>query len=313
MHPVCGRYNRGMSERVERHDPHTAVKQELLVRYLDVWTPTVLRSQRRATYLECGGGGSAVVALRVFGEFADRLDGHRLDVVVLGAPAEPVTEVLRELGEPPGLSLRSLDVSVALTVTGPVLAHLDLMGEHPLDEPAAWRLIASVARGKAAEVLLVMPPVAPERVSDYRARMSDAGLGYAVHVELADDEGRAQLLLFATSIKKHLATFKDALWAADEYAGIRYRDPRDVERTLVDIALNPQLHPLRRALLDELARRGRCTVAELQCHALTETLYRPADAIRVLTSAATSDAIVREPEKGRLTPRTVVFLNSRSG
>lgn len=302
-----------MSERVERHDPHTAVKQELLVRYLDVWTPTVLRSHRRATYLECGDGGYAAAALRVFGEFADRLAGHQLDVVVLAAPDEPLTAVLRELGEPPGLSLRSVDVSADLTVAGPVLAHLDLVGARPLDEPTAWRLVASMARGKAAEVLLVLPPVAPEQVLDHRTRLLDAGLGYAVHVELIDGEGRAQLLLFATKVKKHLVTFKDAMWAADEYAGIRYRDPRDPEGTLVDIALTPPLHPLRRVLLDELARRGSCTVADLQHHALTETIYRPADTLRLLTSAATGDTIAREPAKGRLTPRTIVFLSNPSG
>lgn len=302
-----------MSERVERQSPHTAVKQELLVRYLDVWTPTVLRSHRRATYLECGDGGSAAAALRVFGEFADRLAGHQLDVVVLGVPDEPLTVVLRELGEPPGLSLHLLDVSAEPAVAGPVLAHVDLVGEHPLDEPAAWRLVASMARGKAAEVLLVLPPAAPEQALDQRKRLLDAGLSYAVHVELTDREGGTQLLLFATKVKKHLATFKDAMWAADEYAGIRYRDPHDPERTLVDIALTPQLHPLRHALLDELARRGRCTVADLQQHTLTETIYRPADTLRVLTSAASGDTIAREPEKGRLTPRTIVFLDSASG
>lgn len=302
-----------MPERVERDDPHTAVKQELLVRYLDVWTPTVLRSHRRATYLECGDGGYAVAALRVFGEFADRLAGHQLDVVVLAAPDEPLTAVLRELGEPPGLSLRSLDISAEHTVAGPVLAHLDLVGERPLDEPTAWRLVGSLARGKAAEVLLVLPPAAPEQVLDHRTRLFDAGLGYAVHVELTDGADRAQLLLFATNVKKHLVTFKEAMWAADEYAGIRYRDPRDPERTLLDIALTPQLHPLRRVLLDELARRGRCTVADLQHHTLTETIYRPADTLRVLTSPATGDTIAREPAKGRLTPRTIVFLNRPSG
>jgi len=75
---------------------------------------------------------------------------------------------------------------------------------------------------------------------------------------------------------------------------------------LVDISLTPQLPPLRRVLLDELARRGRCTVAELQRHTLLESIYRPADAIGALTSAASAGAISREPEKGRLTPRTLV-------
>jgi hypothetical protein len=59
-------------------------------------------------------------------------------------------------------------------------------------------------------------------------------------------------------------------------------------------------------LLDELARRGTRTVADLQRHTLHETIYRPTDTIDVLTAAATAGAITREPPKGRMSPRTVV-------
>lgn len=295
-----------MAERAERRDPHTAVKRELLVRYLDAWTPAVLRSHRRATYVESGNVDPAADALRVFGEFADRLVGHHLDVVILGAPAEPLAAMLRELGEPPGLSLQTVDDPADLTVTGPALAYLDVVGDSALDEPAAWPLLASLAPGKAREVLLIVPPAAAEQVTGYRTRLHDAGLEYTVNVELADDDGLAQLLFFATGDTKHLAMFKNELWAADEFAGIRYRDPRDAEHTLVDISLTPQLLPLRRALLEELARRGSCTVADLQRHTLLETIYRAADTVEVLTSAASAGAITREPSKGRLTPRTVV-------
>jgi hypothetical protein len=289
----------------ERQDPHTAVLRELLVRYLDAWTPTVLRSHRRATYIEAGNDFAAH-ALRVFGEFADRLAGHHLDVVVLRAAIDPLTAVLRELGEPPGLSLRSVEDPAALAVTGPMLAHLDVTAGGALDEPSVWRLVASLAPGKAREVLLTLPPAAAEQVTGYRTRLRAAGLTKAVTVELADDHGHAQLLLFATADDKHLATFKNELWAADEFAGIRYRDPRDAEHTLVNISHNPQLLPLRRALLDELARRGSCTVADLQQHTLRETIYRAADTVGVLTSAASAGAITREPPKGRMSPRTVV-------
>lgn len=44
----------------------------------------MLGSHRRATYVEAALDGPAADALRVFGEFADRLAGHRLDVVLLG-------------------------------------------------------------------------------------------------------------------------------------------------------------------------------------------------------------------------------------
>jgi hypothetical protein len=283
-----------------RQDPHTAVTRELLVRYLDAWTPAVLRSHRRATFIEAGRGDFAAQALRVFGEFADRLADHQLDVVVVGAAAKPLTALLHELGEPPGLALRSVGDPADLAVTGPMLAHLAL----PAD--TVWELVTALAPGKARELLLTLPPATADEVTGYRTRLRAVGLPCVVAVELADEEGHAQLLVFATADHKHLATFKNELWAADEFAGIRYRDPRDAEHTMVDISLTPQLLPLRRALLDELGRRGSCTVADLQQHTLHETMYRPADTVRVLTSAATAGAITRDPEKGRMSPRTVV-------
>ncbi len=287
-------------------DPHATVKRELLVRYLDAWTSAVTRSHRSATYVESALGGPAADALRVFGEFADRLAGHRLDVVLLGAPAETLTPVLRELGEPQGLAVHSVPDPESLAVDGPALAHLDVVGESALDEAATWRLAAELAQAKAREVLLTVPPVAGERVDEHRARLRSAGLSYVVAVDLVDNDERAQTLMFATSARKHLATFKDELWAVDEFAGVRYRDPSDDEGALVDISLTPQLTPLRRMLLAELARRGSCDVAELQEHTLLRTIYRPAEAMRVLQSAASAGTISREPAKGRLTPRTVV-------
>jgi len=114
------------------------------------------------------------------------------------------------------------------------------------------------------------------------------------------------LVVFATGDTKRLALFKNELWSADEFAGIRYRDPHDPEHSVIDISLTPHLLPLRRVLLAELARRGRCSVADLQQHTLLETIYRPADAVGALAGAASAGAVTREPEKGRLTPRTIV-------
>ncbi len=295
-----------MPERVERCGPHTAVTRELLVRYLDAWTPVVLRSHRRATYVDGSRDDFAADALRVFGEFADKLAGHQLDVVILRTVTESLAGVLAGMGAPAGLSLRSVEDPAELTVAGPMLAHIDIVAGHVVDEQAVWRLVAALGPGKAREVLLILPQATTEQVSGYRARLRDAGLACAAAVELADDDGHVRLLLFATADARHLATFKDELWAADEFAGIRYRDPADPEHTPVDISLNPQLHPLRGAVLGELARRGRCTVADLQQHTVRETIYRPADAVRLLTAAAAAGTITREPQKGRMSPRTVV-------
>jgi hypothetical protein len=298
-----------MSERAGRRDPHLAVKREVLVRYLDAWTAAALRSHRGATYVESGDRDFVADALRVFGEFADRLDEHHLEMVIVGF--DPAA--FQKMGEPPaGLSVRSLADPGDLKVTGPMLAHLDAVQDGALDEPDLWRLVASVAQGKAREVLLTLPAASSsEHVTDYGERLHAVGLAYTVTVELVADDGRAQLLVFATGDSKHLATFKNELWAADEFAGIRYRDPHDPEHTLVGISLTPQLLPLRRELLAELARRGSCTVAELQRHTLLETIYSPADAIGALTSEVSAGAITREPAKGRLTPRTVVGHRGR--
>jgi hypothetical protein len=295
-----------MAGRPGRRDPHLAVKREVLVRYLDAWTPIALRSHRGATYVEAGDGEFVVDAFRVFGESADRLEAHHLAVVLVGAAAD--APVVRELGEPPaGLAVRSVADPGDVAVDGPALAHLDVVNG-ALAEADAWRLVASLGRGKAREVLLTLP--AADQVGEYCDRLGAVGLACTVAVELVADDGGAQLLVFATGDSRRLAIFKNELWAADEFAGIRYRDPRDPEHTSVDISLTPQLLPLRRALLAELVRHGSRTVAELQQHTLLQTIYRPADAMGALASAASAGVVTREPEKGRLTARTVIGYGS---
>ncbi|NKQ54723.1 hypothetical protein HFP15_17715 [Amycolatopsis sp. K13G38] len=266
-----------MSERVRRRDPHAAVKRDVLVRYLDAWIAGALRSHRHATYVECGE--FVADAFGVFEEFADRLAGSHLDMVIVG----------REPGDPPeGLPVRVVADPADLTVDGPMLANLDGLDVWP------------PVRGKSHEVMFTA------RSGDYGERLRAAGLAYRVAVELVADDGETELLVFGTGDSGHLATFKNELWSVDEFAGIRYRDPHDTEGTLVDISLTPQLLPLRRTLLAELTRRGPCPVADLRRHTLLETIYRPEDTIGALHAAAVAGEITREPAKGRLTPRTIV-------
>lgn len=288
-----------MSAPAERMDPHTAVKRELLVRYLDVWAPKAVRSRRPVTYVESARGGAARDAMRVFAEFADQQTGHRLEVVLIGDPAaSDVPDV------PPGVALRSAPDPAGVSLPGPALVHLDLVADDAVAEPAAWRLIASLGRG--GEVLLTVPPASAAEIDTQRDRLREAGLAGVVQVELVDGDDRAELLVFATATEKHLMAFKDELWAVDDFAGIRYRDPRDAGRALVDISLSPQVLPLRRALLAELGRRGPCTVAELQRHTVAETIYRAADTLRVLQAAVAAGTVLRQPERGRLSPATEV-------
>ncbi len=160
-------------------------------------------------------------------------------------------------------------------------------------------------------------------VDRYRSALRDAGFPLVAAVELVAGDGElvagtgepvagdggsraaadhddGELVVFATSLGKSLEAFKNALWAVDEYAGVRYRDPRDVERHLLDIALTPHPGPLRRELLDQVAAVGACTVSDLRRFTLTDTVYRASDATRVLAALVSSGAVSRSPGHGRL-------------
>ena len=304
---------------------HAAVKHELLVRYLDAWTPAVLHRHKRATYVEADtDGAAAVAALRVFGEFADLLDRHTLTMLLLGsdaahvsATARRLTEVAGEYQSPPGLGVHTIvgvDELVpalvrAKAVGSPIFAWFDWSGStagsaagsaEPPDESEA---VSIVARYKGSELLLALPATTP---TGHLGSLREAGLVETARVELVDRVGVAETLVFATSSAKALETFKDELWALDEYAGIRYRDPIDEEGTLLDISLQPNLGPLRRALTGCLARAGESTVASLREWTLHETIYRAADATRAVQALVASGVVTRTPASGRLAPGTLI-------
>jgi hypothetical protein len=275
--------------------PHTAVKQELLVRYLDFWLPVALGPGRPATYLDDSRYGAAA-ALRVFTEFSDLLAGRTLSMLVAGDPlADPGIDGLRVTAAPPDL------VAAADAAEGPVLAHLS--------GPVNDALAAAVARARPGELLAVSAP----EPGDTRAPLLAAGFAHAVAVELVDDAGDAELLRFATSSVKSLERFKDELWAVDEFAGVRYRDPFEPDAVPLDISYEPHPGPLRRALLEHLAAGEPQTINELREYALTRTLYRGADVNRALTPLLARGALARDPERGRLTGTTQVRLAGRGG
>ncbi|HET6212626.1 MAG TPA: hypothetical protein VFE14_07105 [Micromonosporaceae bacterium] len=286
-------------------DQHAAVTREILVRYLDAWTPAALHGARRVTYASTGGQDESVAALRVFGEFADRLAGHRL-AMVLAAPssdeatalAERLDTVHSELGGPAELTVEVSAGSLQPVADGAVFVYLAGTGA-PLHPDA----VVELAAGRATEILLTVSAALAER---YRTALRGAGLAATVQVELVDRAGAARLLLFATAVPKHLEKFKDELWSVDEFAGVRYRDPLDPGHTLVDISLAPDVGPLRRSLLRHLAEAGPQAVAELRRWTLDETIYRLADLNRLLTPLVSTGAVGRDPAKGRLTPETII-------
>jgi hypothetical protein len=271
-----------------------AVKRELLVRYLDTWAPAALHGSRPATYADLSSG-SIDDAVRVFAEFPELLAKHPLVVVTAaaGVPAD-LPEGLPEgqpEGLPEGLTMRTATGLRALARDGPLFVHLD--AAQPLTpDDLAW-----LAGGRATELF--------GSIEAGRAALREAGFGSVTEVELVDGAGAVERLVFATGSAKHLAAFKEAMWAVDEYAGVRYRDPIDTEHTALDISLNPNLGPLKRAVLARV-RQDAGTVAELRDYAMAETIYQAADANHVITALLGWGALARTPDRGRLTAETVI-------
>lgn len=289
------------------------VKREILVRHLEAWAPAALHRARRATYAHGyadAGPELAEAALRVFVEQSDLVRGRELTMVAVGGDVTDVAErlaaVQREAGAAAGLAVHTVAggtdarLDLALRAVGaarvPLLGFLDATG---VGAPPAPATVAALAVGKPAEAVIVLPAVG-FAAGDYRAQLRAAGFPLVAAVELAVDEEPGQVLVFATGAGKSLEGFKDTLWAVDEYAGVRYRDPGDPERHLIDISLNPHPGPLRRELLGHLAGAGEATVTELRTFALTETVYRAADATRVLQALLAAGSVTRRPEHGRL-------------
>lgn len=290
------------------HEAIAAVKRELLVRHLEAWAPAALHRARRVTYAhgyaETDGGAAAEAAIRVLADQRDLVRGRELSMVAVCDDAAPIADRLaaaqREAGEPAGLSVHTVSggtdarLPVALKAAGatgvPLLGYLDAARA---SEPPASATVSALTAGKPAEVLLVLAPGVP--IEGYRV-----GWPLFTAVELATGEEPGELLAFGTMSGKSLEAFKDALWAVDEFAGVRYRDPGDPDRHLIDISLNPHPGPLRRELLAHLVRVGPATVTELRTFALTETVYRAADATRVLHALVDAGTVTREPSHGRL-------------
>lgn len=295
--------------------PHAAVKRELLVRLLDGWLPAALHGSGRATYLDVYPTEDSVsAALRVAAEFPDLLERHRLDVVLIDADGDceltaRVAAIQRRIAPPSGVSVQVMPAarggrlaSITLPASGPVLGYLDATGT-PAPDPAE---LAYVITGSRTQALLALD--SPSNVAEYRRAMTGADAGAVACVELVGVDGRAELLLYRAPASRGLETFKETLWAVDEYAGVCYRDPRDPAHALLDISLTPHPGPLRRALLNHLAEAGTRTVADLRRYALAETVYRAADVLPVLTAMASAGTVRRDPAKGRLTAEALISL-----
>lgn len=328
-------------------DPIGAVRRELLVRHLEAWLPYALHRSRRATFvLACPGtdAGTAEAALRVLVEFADLLRGRRLAVLVLTEEVDALAVRLRAVQSelpagvtvhpvPGGIDRLPVALRAASAAGAPVLAYL-VAGHGPAPTSDA---LAALTSARPAEVMLALGARArAERGSraraerdgrpgpdgsPWRAMAEELGLSLVTEVELVaagpaggpGDPETAELVVFATSAGRRLDAFKDAMWAVDEYAGVRYRDPGDPRGHLLDISSDPHPGPLRRGLLARLARVGPATVTELRQFTATRTVYRAADTNRALTALLTVGQVSRDPAHGRLAGDVLVTLVDAGG
>ena len=99
---------------------------------------------------------------------------------------------------------------------------------------------------------------------------------------------------------------KDAMWQVDPVNGVHYRDPRDPNQMMLDFDLSPHLEPLSHTLLHMLTSEQH-TLADLQEHALLETVYRRPHATAAVRTMLTQGLIERHPPTtGQLTRTTRV-------
>ncbi|MGW0434829.1 hypothetical protein ACWDV4_20110 [Micromonospora sp. NPDC003197] len=295
------------------------VPRDLLVRYLEHWGPTALRRARRATFAQAYGGpdqGTAEATIRFFARFPGDLRRCWLTVVALAAPNDDLTvrvgAAQAELPAEVGVHLVAgghEQLPAILRAAGaagaPVLAYLDAaVGA----APSSSTLAAVAATGRPGETLLLLGPQARAKL-DHRRILTDAGFPLVTAVELVG-VGTTRLLVFATSLGRSLDAFKEAMWAMDGSAGVRYRDPRDPAAEPVEISPEPPVEPLRRALLHRLAEVGPCSVTELRQFTAAETIYRATDTLTALTGLLDTGEITRDPQPGRLAGDVIIAAGS---
>jgi hypothetical protein len=305
-----------------------AVTRELLVRYLDVWTPAALHTAKRVTFAYAWDAADAgtddatahaettEAALRGFAEFDDLLRSRRLTYVIVGPGAgasDRLEAVQAELTTSANLAVHAVSgdpetlLPTALGAAGAGGAPL-LVFSHAPAPPARLH-----GAGRPTELISVLPP---DDWATHREALHRRGFELTTGVEFAatgsgDRSGRC-LVGFATDRANSLDAFKNALWAVDEYAGVRYRDPNDPNGRLQDISLAPHPGPLRRALLDRLTSIGPQTVTQLRHYTLTDTIYRSSDATRVISSLRHTGAVTSGSAHGRLSGDAVVEATSAS-
>ncbi|WP_189159275.1 three-Cys-motif partner protein TcmP [Lentzea pudingi] len=220
----------------------------------------------------------------------------------------------------------------------PILAVLDSWG----NAPVSFRLLQRLAANPSSEVIVTFEPQyfvrfvtelgdsADEvfggdrvwrQVADlpdgptkrrhlldcYRHTLKSAGFGFLLDFELVDRRGNVLYLVFGTRHKLGVEKMKDALWEVDRAYGVGFRDPRDQQEEALFAVDEPQLAPLGRLVLPEIAKAGLHgrKIGTLIDYTLCETVFRKQHIIPTIESLRAQGKVeTRKP--GRITYGTEV-------
>lgn len=132
-------------------------------------------------------------------------------------------------------------------------------------------------------------------MGQYRETVRKAGFTHVLDFELVDTRGASLYLVFGTTHDLGLRKMKEAMWEVDPVKGMGYRDPRDPEQEMLDIALEPHTAALER-LIVEFVRSypsGRVPIYELRKFALYRTVYKESQAMTAVRALVRSGRLVR--------------------
>ncbi|MFF0318932.1 three-Cys-motif partner protein TcmP [Micromonospora sp. NPDC005252] len=158
--------------------------------------------------------------------------------------------------------------------------------------PVVWRDVQAQPKDEKAQYIK----------SQYRRVLNEAGYQYILDFELADERKNLLYLVYGTNSEKGVEKMKDAIWRADPYQGIGYRDPRDPNQETLPIQPTPQLGPLRRLLLEHLANLPgqNATLDELRRFTLLDTIFRPGQTLNAVRMLAAERSVSIGPEARRV-------------
>lgn len=132
-------------------------------------------------------------------------------------------------------------------------------------------------------------------MGQYRESVRKAGFTHVLDFELVDTRGASLYLVFGTTHDLGLRKMKEAMWEVDPVAGMGYRDPRDPEQEMLDIAFEPQTAALERLIFEHVRCHpaGRVPIYELRKFALYRTVYKESQAMTAVRSLVNSGRLVR--------------------